>query len=76
MAAEQEDQSKAFDDYERKLHEPSPAAEPFQPRPSTSDIPNGWDQGVVPDDSVPVNFRGNIISGVTKPKSLKRYPDE
>lgn len=76
MAAPREDQSKVWDDYERRQNEPSPAAEPLLPRPSIADVPNGWDEGVIPDNSVPANLRGNICSGVNKPKSLKRYADE
>ncbi|MFO0946241.1 MAG: hypothetical protein U1D30_09885 [Planctomycetota bacterium] len=76
MAETNEDQSKAFDEYEKKLNAANPAAEPYRPRPSLNDVPNGWDVGVVPDDSVPVNLRGNVCSGVNKPKSLKRYADE
>lgn len=71
-----EDQSKAFDDYMTRLAQPSPAAEPFRVDPKIADEPNGWDQGVVPDGTVPVHFRGNICSGINKPKSLKRYPDD
>lgn len=76
MPVPREDQAKVFDDYERKMKERSPSAEPLRVHPSIEDVPNGWDEGVVPDQSVPTNLRGNICSGVNKPKSLKRFPDE
>ena len=32
--------------------------------PTLDDVPNGWEEGLKPDLSVPPNLRGNVCSGI------------